>query len=198
MSEQSSFFATLSRMRYIERWSLMRSSRPDTLAEHSLEVAMIAHALVTIGNVRMGKSLDASQAALLGIYHDAPEIITGDMPTPVKYHDDQIRDAYKAVEAGATQRLLAALPDDLRAAYEGILIPNDVDPYLLRLVKAADKISALVKCIEERAAGNSEFTSAEAATRTTLEEMAADLPELQVFMGEFLPAYGATLDELLR
>ena len=197
MSEQSSFFATLSRMRYIERWSLMRTSRPDTLAEHSLEVAMIAHALAVIGNVRYGKNLDANRAALLGIYHDAPEIITGDMPTPVKYHDEQIRRAYKDVEAAATERLLASLPDDLRPSFEDVLSPADDDAYLLRLVKAADKVSALVKCVEEGASGNTEFRSAEAGTRAILEEMAAELPELNDFMTEFLPGFGATLDELL-
>ena len=198
MPAQSSFFATLSRMRYIERWSLMRSSRPDTLAEHSLEVAMIAHALAVIGNVRHGKSLDANRAALLGIYHDAPEIITGDMPTPVKYHDEQIRRAYKDVEAAATERLLNALPDDLRPTFEDVLAPEGDDAYLLRLVKAADKVSALVKCIEEKAAGNTEFVSAEIATRDTLYGMARELPELKDFMSEFLPAYGNTLDELLN
>ena len=197
MTAQSSFFATLSRMRYIERWSLMRSSRPDTLAEHSLEVAMIAHALAVIGNVRYGKDLDANRAALLGIYHDAPEIITGDMPTPVKYHDEQIRSAYKSVEAAATERLLASLPDDLRPSFEDVLTPEGDDGYLLRLVKAADKVSALVKCIEESASGNTEFRSAEVATREKLEEMAEDLVELRDFMAEFLPGYGATLDELL-
>ena len=198
MAAQSSFFATLSRMRYIERWSLMRSSRPDTLAEHSLEVAMIAHALAVIGNVRHGKALDANRAALLGIYHDAPEIITGDMPTPVKYHDEQIRRAYKDVEAAATERLLDALPSDLRPAFEDVLAPEGDDAYLLRLVKAADKVSALVKCIEEKASGNTEFVSAEMATRATLSDMARELPELKDFMYEFLPAYGATLDELLN
>ena len=197
MTTQSSFFATLSRMRYIERWSLMRTSRPDTLAEHSLEVAMIAHALAIIGNVRYGKNLDANRAALLGIYHDAPEIITGDMPTPVKYHDEQIRRAYKDVEAAATERLLNSLPDDLRPAFEDVLAPTGDDAYLLRLVKAADKVSALVKCVEEGASGNTEFRSAEAGTRAILEEMAAELPELNDFMTEFLPGFGATLDELL-
>ena len=198
MTQPSSFFATLSRMRYIERWSLMRTSRPDTLAEHSLEVAMIAHALATIGNVRYGKSLDADRAALLGIYHDAPEIITGDMPTPVKYHDEQIRNAYKGVEAAATERLLASLPDDLRPSFESVLSPEGEDAYLLRLVKAADKVSALVKCIEEGASGNTEFRSAEAGLCAILEDMARELPELNDFMGEFLPGYGATLDELLN
>jgi len=194
------FFAILSRMRYIDRWALMRNSRPDTLAEHSLEVAMVAHALCVIGNVRHGRSLDAERAALLGIYHDAPEIITGDLPTPVKYYSSRITDAYHEVEDAAKQSLLDSLPADLRPAYEGILSPqaaSDDDAYLLRLVKAADKISALVKCIEEAGSGNVEFRSAEASTRAMVEEMAGELPEVRDFVDEFLPSYGATLDELL-
>ena len=116
----SPFFATVSRMRYIDRWALMRSARPENLSEHSLDVAMIAHALATIGNVRYGRSLDAGRAALIGLYHDASEIITGDMPTPVKYHNPQIRDAYKEVEREAERSLLEKLPDDLRPTYEAL------------------------------------------------------------------------------
>lgn len=194
------FFAILSRMRYIDRWALMRNSRPDTLSEHSLEVAMIAHALCVIGNVRHGRSLDANRAALLGIYHDAPEIITGDLPTPVKYYSSRITDAYHEVESAAKQSLLDSLPDDLRPAYEDILSPaasSEDDAYLLRLLKAADKISALVKCIEEAGSGNGEFKSAEVSTRAMVEEMAQELPEVRDFVDEFLPSFGATLDELL-
>lgn len=194
------FLAILSRMRYIDRWALMRNSRPDTLAEHSLEVAMVAHALCVIGNVRHGRSLDANRAALLGIYHDAPEIITGDLPTPVKYYSPRITDAYHEVEDAAKQSLLDSLPADLRASYEGVLSPDaadEDDAYLLRLLKAADKISALVKCIEESGSGNVEFRSAEASIRSTVEAMAGELPEVRDFLDEFLPSYGATLDELL-
>lgn len=196
---QSTFFAIVSRMKYIDRWALMRSSRPENLSEHALEVAMIAHALATIGNVRYGRSLDASKAALIGLYHDASEIITGDMPTPVKYHDRRLRDAYKDVEHEAEQTLLAKLPADLRPAYEELFeaSSSEDDIYLRRLVKAADKISALIKCIDEAQAGNAEFRTAEATTRASVEDLSGQLPEVHDFVSEFLPSYGSTLDELL-
>ncbi len=200
-SQESHFLALLSRMKYIERWALMRSSRPENLSEHSLEVASIAHMLCVIGNARFGRSLDAERAALVAIYHDASEIITGDMPTPVKYHDGTIRDAYRAVEKNAEERLLAALPDDLRPAFEDVLWPaadaSEDERYLRRLVKAADKISALIKCVDESRAGNTEFASAERTCRASVDEMAAELPEVADFVREFLPSFGATLDELL-
>ena len=200
-SQESHFLALLSRMKYIERWALMRSSRPENLSEHSLEVASIAHMLCVIGNARFGRSLDAERAALVAIYHDASEIITGDMPTPVKYHDGTIRDAYRAVEKNAEERLLAALPDDLRPAFEDVLWPaadaSEDERYLRRLVKAADKISALIKCVDEARSGNAEFASAERTCRAAVDEMAAELPEVADFVREFLPSYGATLDELL-
>ncbi|MBP3893553.1 MAG: 5'-deoxynucleotidase [Atopobiaceae bacterium] len=196
---QSTFFAIVSRMKYIERWALMRSARPENLSEHSLEVAMIAHALATIGNVRYGRQLDASEAALIGLYHDASEIITGDMPTPVKYHDSRIRDAYKEVEREAEQTLLAQLPDDLRPTYETLFSDgvSEQDAYLRKLVKAADKISALIKCIDEAQAGNAEFRTAEAMTRARIDELSEQLPEVADFVNDFLPPYGSTLDELL-
>ena len=197
-----SFFATISRMKYIERWALMRSSRPENLSEHALEVASIAHVLCTIGNLRYGRSLDADRAAVIGLYHDATEIITGDMPTPVKYHNRDIRRAYKDVEEAAARRLIELLPEDLRGVYEQILLPetgenDDGEKYLLRLVKAADKLSALIKCIEEENAGNAEFRTARKTIRDTLREMSEELPEIEDFCREFLPAYGKTLDELL-
>ena len=196
-----SFFATISRMKYIERWALMRSSRPENLSEHALEVASIAHVLCTIGNLRYGRSLDADRAAVIGLYHDATEIITGDMPTPVKYHNRDIRRAYKDVEEAAARRLIELLPEDLRGVYEQILLPetgenDDGEKYLLRLVKAADKLSALIKCIEEENAGNAEFRTARKTIRDTLREMSEELPEIEDFCREFLPAYGKTLDEL--
>ncbi len=198
---QSHFLALLSRMKYIERWALMRSSRPENLSEHSLEVALIAHMLCVIGNVRHGRTLDAERAALIALYHDASEIITGDMPTPVKYHDGRIRDAYRAVERGAEERLLDALPEDLRPAFEDVFWPaegaGDDELYLRRLVKAADKVSALIKCVDEARSGNTEFESAGKTCRAAVEEMASELPEVADFMSEFLPSYGATLDELL-
>ncbi len=196
---QSTFFALVSRMKYIDRWALMRSARPENLSEHSLEVAMIAHALCTIGNVRYGKQLDASAAALIGLYHDASEIITGDMPTPVKYHDRHIRDAYKQVEHEAEQALLDKLPEDLRPAYQELFEADGSasDAYVRQLVKAADKISALIKCIDEAQAGNTEFHTAEATTRARVEELRVELPEVGDFLDGFLPSYGSTLDELL-
>ena len=193
---ESHFFALLSRLKYIERWALMRSASPENLADHSLEVAMIAHALCVIGNVRYGKSLNAERAALIGMYHDASEIITGDMPTPVKYFNSEIRSAYAKVEEAAAERLTSALPDDLRPVYEDILHGND-DEYLMRLVKAADKISALIKCVDEEHAGNEEFKTAADSTRLAIDAMAIDMPEVADFLREFLPSYGRTLDELL-
>lgn len=201
--EESSFFALVSRMKYIERWALMRSTRPENLSEHSLEVAVIAHALATIANVRYGRSLDAGRAALMGMFHDASEIITGDMPTPVKYANGQIRDAYKDVEANAEQRLLDELPQDLAPAYRQILCPAASDAadgdeaYLRGLVKAADKLSALIKCLDETHAGNAEFRSAQATTQASVDAMAADHPEVADFVEQFLPPFGKTLDELL-
>ena len=197
-----SFFATISRMKYIERWALMRSSRPENLSEHSLEVAAIAHVLCTIGNLRYGRHLDADRAAMLGLYHDATEIITGDMPTPVKYHSRLIREAYQDVEEAAAVRLLSLLPDDLRETYREILLPGkspnaQTEEYLRRLVKAADTLSALIKCIEEENAGNREFRTAADTIQDSVAEMAARLPEVEDFCRDFLPAYGRTLDELM-
>ena len=197
MAEQTHhFFALLSRLKYIERWALMRSAATENLAEHSLEVAMIAHALCVIGNVRYGRDLNAERAALVGMYHDASEIITGDMPTPVKYFNTEIRSAYAKVERAATERLLATLPDDLAPVYSEVL-DTDGDAYLLRLVKAADKLSALIKCIDEEHAGNEEFKNAAMSTRESIAQMASEMPEVKDFVDEFLPSYGRTLDELL-
>lgn len=197
---ESHFFAIVSRMKYIERWALMRSSRAENLSEHSLEVAMIAHALCVIGNVRYGRQLDADRAAVVSLYHDASEIITGDMPTPVKYRNDRLRGAYKEVEREAEGELLATLPDDLRPAFEDAFArrtDDEADLYLHGLVKAADKLSAFIKCLEEASQGNEEFRTAASTTLASLEEMRQTHPEVGDFMDEFLPSYGRTLDELL-
>ena len=194
------FFATVSRMKYIERWALMRSGRRENLSEHSLEVAMIAHALCLIGNKRFGRHLNAEKAALAGLYHDVSEIITGDMPTPVKYGNDRIHDSYKEVEKQAVERLMKQLPDDLRPHYEAILRGTSDDPeeqYMFALVKAADKLSALIKCMEEKQMQNREFEIAYESTLKKVNEMAAQYPEIQVYMDEFLPSYGEALDTLL-
>ncbi|MCR5404574.1 MAG: 5'-deoxynucleotidase [Butyrivibrio sp.] len=192
------FFALISRMKYIERWALMRNTRPENLCEHSMEVAMIAHALCTIGNVRYGKILDANKAALIGLYHDASEIITGDMPTPVKYFNKDLKHAYKEVEAIADDKLLDKLPEDLRPSFEEIFKATDDENevYMRKLVKAADKLSALIKCIGEINAGNSEFRTAKESTGKSIRSMYQELPEVLDFVNEFLSSYGSTLDEL--
>lgn len=187
------FFAMLSRMKYIDRWALMRNTQKESLDSHSKEVAVIAHALALIGNRRFGKSYNPDRAAVLGLYHDAHEIITGDMPTPVKYQNDEILEAFKGVEEKATERLLSMLPDDLRDDFSSALT-GEGDEELLPLVKAADRLSALIKCIEERKAGNTEFKEAESSTKKRLLKM--NLPEAEVFINEFLPAYELTLDRL--
>ena len=191
---KSSFFAFASRIKYINRWALMRNTTYETLSQHSYEVATLAHALAVIGNRRLGKTYDAARAALLGLYHDTPEIITGDMPNPVKYHSGEMREAFAKVERYAGERLLSMLPDDLRPDYEPLLTENGTETDLCRLVKAADKLSAYIKCIEERKAGNAEFSEAEKATKKALENL--DCPELQIFLSDFLPAYSLPLDKL--
>jgi len=192
------FFATVSRMKYIDRWALMRNSRNENLSEHSLEVAMIAHALCVIGNARYEKNLNADRAALIGLYHDSSEIITGDMPTPVKYYNPEIKDAYKQVETIAEYKLLEKLPSDLRPAFEEIYKSDNSadDKYMRRLVKAADKLSAYIKCIEEEKAGNTEFSTAKQSVGNAIKKLQEELPEVKDFVEEFLPPYGKTLDEL--
>ena len=188
-----SFFAMLSRMKYIDRWALMRNTESENLDSHSKEVAVIAHALAVIGNVRFNKSYNADRAAVLGLYHDAHEIITGDLPTPVKYQNEKILGAFKEIEDSATERLVSMLPVDLKTEFMSALTGDD-DKDLLPLVKAADKLSALIKCIDERKAGNSEFREAEGSTRARILEL--NIEEANVFLEEFIPAYELTLDQL--
>lgn len=190
----SSFFAMLSRMKYINRWALMRNSYPENISEHSLEVGMIAHVLALISNKKYDNHLNAERAALIGMYHDCTEIITGDMPTPIKYYNKDTVEAYKYVEEQAAKDLLGMLPDYLQDEYESILFPQEGEEYLWKLVKAADRLSAYVKCIEEEKAGNREFASAKSAVYAKLTEM--DIPEVRVFIRDFVEAYKKTLDEL--
>ncbi len=189
-----SFFAMISRMKYIDRWALMRNTENESLDSHSKEVAVIAHALAVIGNKRFGKSYNPDRAAVLGLYHDAHEIITGDMPTPVKYQNDDILVAFKAVEDSANEKLLNKLPEDLREEFTSLLTGGNEDEELLVLIKAADRLSALIKCIEERKAGNTEFKEAEKSTLKRIQKM--NVPEADVFLNEFIPAYEQTLDTL--
>ena len=193
-----SFFALLSRMKYIDRWALMRNAREENLSEHCLEVAILSHALATIGNLRLGKKLSPEKLALRALYHDASEILTGDMPTPVKYGKEALRAAYKEVEKEAEERLLLALPEDMQGAYRELFFSAEEEntAYENRLLKAADKLSALIKCREEIRAGNQEFSTALQSTEKTIENLAKELPELRIFLEDFLPAYGKTLDEL--
>ena len=191
---KGNFFAMMSRMKYIERWALMKNTTPENVCEHSLEVAMIAHALTVIGNVRLNKELNAEKAALIGMYHDSSEIITGDMPTPVKYYNQEIKRAMKEVESVANKKILTMLPEDMRESYKNIFFKINEDEYLWKLVKGADKISALIKCMEELNTGNTEFRSAKVSLEKAIDDM--KLEEVDIFVKEFLPAYGNTLDEL--
>lgn len=190
---QNAFFAMMSRMKYIERWALMRNSARENISEHSLEVAIIAHALAIIGNVRLGKDYNPEHIAMLGVYHDCTEIITGDMPTPVKYNNDVISKAYKEIEAEAASRIIGLLPDDMQEYYK-CYFGGEEDKEALKLVKAADKLSALVKCIEEEKAGNREFVCAKVSVMDSIKEMECN--EADIFCKEFTGAYGKTLDEL--
>lgn len=188
----SSFFSMISRMKYINRWGLMNCTREENISEHSLEVAMIAHCLAVLGNVRLNKKLDANRTAIIGLFHDCTEIITGDMPTPVKYYNPQIRSAYKIVEEIAGNELLDLLPEDLRPIYESILFESD-EIYEHKLVKGADKLSAYIKCIEELRMGNDEFKNAMISTEKAIRDL--QLEEVDIFMKEFIPSYRLTLDE---
>ena len=187
------FFAMHSRMKYINRWALMRNTVSENISEHSNDVAVIAHALAVIKNVRFDGNLNAERAAFLGLYHDMTEIITGDMPTPVKYYSEDMREAFKEVEDRAGKHLLEMLPEDMAKYYESAFFKAEGDEYLWQIVKAADKISALIKCIEEKNAGNNEFGKALESTRTSLDNMA--MPEVEAFLEEFLPSFYLSLDE---
>ena len=184
------FFAYISRMRYIERWSLMRNALPENIQEHSHMVAVIAHALGVIRRDVFHAACDPNACAAAALYHDASEILTGDLPTPIKYYNPEIKNAYKQVEQIACRKLLATLPAELRPAFEPLLTEAEYRD----IVKAADKLSAYIKCIEERRAGNDEFLSAEKQTRSVLEQN--PLPEVRYFMSHFIPAFELTLDEL--
>ena len=186
------FFAYLSRLKLIHRWSLMRNTVPENDAEHSLQVAMIAHAIAVIARDRYGKQVNPEYVLSLAVYHDATEVMTGDLPTPVKYHNDELRGAYHRLEALSADRLLALLPEDLQPAFTPYM--KQASGYEHTLVKAADRISACVKCMEEQRAGNREFDYAAENVRKSIASI--DLPEVRDFLTDFLPAFDMTLDEL--
>ena len=191
---ENNFYAMMSRMKYIERWALMRNSRPENVSEHTLEVSILAHALAVIGNKRLNKNLNGERAALIALFHDSTEIITGDMPTPIKYYNGNIQGAFKEIEAEAARRLLTMLPEDFKEDYESIFFPKQEEEYIWKLVKAADKLSALIKCIQEEKAGNTEFSSAKESIMEAIKEL--QLEEAEIFMGEFMESYYKNLDEL--
>ena len=186
------FFAYLSRLRLIHRWSLMRNTVPENDAEHSLQGAMIAHAIAIIARDRYGKDVDPEHVLSLAVYHDATEVMTGDLPTPVKYHSDELRGAYHRLEELSADRLLALLPEDLQPAVTPYM--KQASGYEHTLVKAADRITACNKCMEEQRAGNREFDYAAENIRDSI--AAIDLPEVKDFLTDFLPAFDMTLDEL--
>ena len=196
---ENTFLPLIFRMRYINRWSLMYNTEKEDLMQHAAECAFLTHFLATIGNRIFGKQYDAERLAVHALFHDASEVLTGDLPTPVKYYNDDIKTAFKDVEDIACHTLLDKLPGDLRPAYEPIFFKDaddENDVYLWKLVKAADKLSALIKCMEETGSGNTEFSSAMGTIMNSVSQMAETYPEVNDFVCEFLPAYGKTLDDL--
>ena len=198
---KSHFFAYISRMRFIQRWALMRNTAPENVQEHSHQVAVLAHALAVIRNGKFGGHTDPGAVAVAALYHDASEILTGDMPTPVKYANKDLKNAFKDVERQAERTLLSELPADLLPDFDSIFTPENPDDeeeqYMRKLIKAADKLSAYIKCMEEDDAGNKEFRTAKETIRQAVMKLRMEYPEVQDFCREFLPSYGNTLDELL-
>ncbi len=192
----SHFFAYLSRMKFIKRWGLMYNTYTENIQEHSLRVALIAHALAIIRNRLFGGAVNPERAAALALYHDAAEVLTGDLPAPIKYFNPEIRQASRGIESAASKQLFEMIPPELRADYEAFLFPDNkvLDPDLRAIVKAADKLCAYMKCLEELGAGNQEFSKAEKALRKTIEQI--DLAEVHYFLKTFVPSARLTLDEL--
>jgi len=190
----SHLFAYLARMKFIRRWGLMHNTYPESVQEHTQRVATIAHALAVIRNRRFGGDVDPGRAATLALYHDVPEVFTGDMPSPVKHWSADIRSAYGAIETAAAERLLAMVPAELRPDFRPLLFPAAEDAPCWELVKAADKLCAYMKCLEEESAGNQEFSRAERALRESVETI--ELPEVRYFLATFVPSFRLTLDEL--
>lgn len=190
----SSFFALAFRQKYIKRWGLMRNVAEESLSEHATDVCVLTHALAVIGNTYFDKNYDVGRAVCCALFHDLPEVYTGDMPTPVKYFNDTTKSSYKNVEKAAVNLLLEKLPAELAPVYGDLLRFEETDPELKSLVKCADKLAALIKCIEEERSGNREFVRARAATEKALSDM--DCPELSYFMENILPSFDMTLDEM--
>ena len=187
------FFAYLNRMKYIERWSLMHSTKKENIMEHSEQVAQLAHALAYVSNKIYGNNVDVNACVTLAVFHESSEVITGDLPTPIKYYNNEIKVAYKELEKVADNKLLSMLPQEMRDDYKKILEP-DKNSYEYKLVKAADRLAAYVKCLEEIKSGNKEFSKAEKSIKKELEN--SPLPEIKYFMDNFIKGFSLTLDEL--
>lgn len=188
------FFAFINRMKYINRWGLMRNTVPDDLQEHCFQTAVIAHALALIDGKFFGGKLNPEKAAVYALYHDAPETITGDMPTPVKYFNSGMRESYREIEDAAKERLVGMLPEELRDDYRAIIGFEEEDADYARIVKAADKITAYIKCVEEENSGNADFRSARESLKKTIDGL--DMPCVSYFMENFAEGFGKTLDEM--
>ena len=186
----SSFYSILFRMKYIDRWSLMRSTRKENLSEHTLEVAFIAHCLCVIEKRRFGRIVDTEKVLLGALFHDTSEVITGDLPTPVKYYNPDIKTAYKKIEKTAEQKLLSLLPEDFKDDFTEVY---SLDENTKQIIKAADRLSALIKCTEEVRSGNNEFSKALKSTKNAIDDM--QYPPAEVFIEEFLPSFSLSLDE---
>lgn len=187
------FFAYITRMKFIQRWGLMRNTMAENDMEHALQCAMFAHAMAVMGNVRYGRHYDPEYVMALAMYHDASEVITGDLPTPVKHHNPMIKQEYNKLEDMAAKRLISMLPQDLQSYYTPLIAHDESTPEW-KLVKAADRICAYIKCLEERKAGNQEFESARKTVKKSIDQI--DLPEVQDFMSECVPGFSMTLDEI--
>ena len=190
----NSFFALLFRQKFIQRWGLMRNTIPESLAEHTAEAAVIAHALAIIGNTVYGKSYDPDRTAALALFHDAPEVFTGDLPTPIKYFSPEMKQGYDKIEAQAIDKMLSTLPEELRPVYASLLTPAEADADAKRLVKIADKLCAYIKCLTEEAGGNREFNAARRTIEADLDKM--DCDELAYFRQNLLSAFSLTIDEM--
>ena len=195
MDQQYHFYALVSRMKTIRRWSLMRNSVTENVQEHSLMTAVIAHGLCLIKNTLFGGAVDANKVATMAMFHDMTEVFTGDMPTPVKYYNPEISKAYKQIESVAKEKILGRLPQELTAAYRDVLNMQDTDEYEKRIIRAADKITAYIKCVEEQHSGNTEFDKAKLSLKKTIDGF-TDMPEVTYFMQRFMNAFGLTLDEI--
>ncbi len=190
----SHFFAYLFRMKFIMRWGLMHNTYPENVQEHSLRVAQIAHALALIRNRFFDGAVNPERVTLLALYHDAAEVLTGDLPSPIKYFNPEINKAYREIEASATKRLVSMVPDELVSDYREFLAPDESEKGHQEIVKAADKLCAYIKCLEETAAGNREFSKAEESLRAVVEDL--NLPEVEYFLETFVASFRLTLDEL--